>query len=379
MSRKIRVGVLFGGRSGEHEVSLVSAEHIIRALDKSKYEVIPIGISKKGTWLTQNNPLNKLKQDQLKELKFEKIITPDPTKKSLVIVNSKYFTTQNKKLTFTKQLDVVIPALHGTYGEDGTVQGLLELANLPYVGANVLASAIGMDKVIQKKLFQQANLPTPDYTYFLTKDFKKNPNLTIKIATQLKFPLFVKPANLGSSVGITKVYNKQALLPAIKYAAQYDRKIIIEKAIINPHEIEVAVLGNDNPRASIPGEIIASSEFYDYDAKYVDGLSETIIPAKLKKTITAKIRAMAITAFKIIDCSGMARVDFLITAKDQIYLSELNTIPGFTTISMYPKLWAASGLPYPKLLDTLIKLALERHREKSRLSTTYQPKKKWYK
>jgi len=379
MGRKIRVGVLFGGRSGEHEVSLVSAEHVIRALDKSKYEIIPIGISKKGTWLTQSNPLNKLKQDQLKELKFEKIITPDPTKKSLVTVINKYFTAKNKKFNFFKKLDIVFPILHGTYGEDGTVQGLLELANLPYVGANVLASAIGMDKVIQKKLFQQANLPTVDYIYFLKKDFKKNSNLTIKKAAQLKFPLFVKPANLGSSVGITKIYNKRELLPAIKYAARYDRKIIIEKAVINPREIEVAVLGNDNPRASVPGEIVASSEFYDYDAKYIDGLSKTVIPAKLKKTIATKIRAMAITAFKVIDCSGMARVDFLVTAKDQIYLSELNTIPGFTTISMYPKLMKASGLPYSKLLDTLIKLALERHHEKSCLSTTYQPKNKWYK
>ena len=258
------------------------------------------------------------------------------------------------------------------------MQGLLELANIAYIGANVLASAIGMDKVIQKQLFQQAKLPVVDYIYFLGKYFNKNQSKILENITKLGLPVFIKPANLGSSVGISRIQNKNKLISAIKYALNYDRKIIIEKAIINPREIEIAVLGNDKPQASTPGEVIASSDFYDYDAKYVSGLSKTVIPAKLPKNITKKIRQMAIGAFKAIDCCGMARVDFLLAEDKKIYLSELNTIPGFTSISMYPKLWEASGLSYTKLLDKLISLAIERHKKKSRLSTSYKPKAKWY-
>ncbi len=378
MNKKINVGVIYGGRSGEHEVSLVSAESIIKALDKSKYNIIPIGITKKGTWVTSSNNLSGLKAGKFNNTKSSKIISPDATKRGLVSLHNKHFATHIKNSNLTKHINVIFPILHGTYGEDGTMQGLLELANIAYIGANVLASAIGMDKVIQKQLFQQAKLPVVDYIYFLGKYFNKNQSKILENITKLGLPVFIKPANLGSSVGISRIQNKNKLISAIKYALNYDRKIIIEKAIINPREIEIAVLGNDKPQASTPGEVIASSDFYDYDAKYVSGLSKTVIPAKLPKNITKKIRQMAIGAFKAIDCCGMARVDFLLAEDKKIYLSELNTIPGFTSISMYPKLWEASGLSYTKLLDKLISLAIERHKKKSRLSTSYKPKAKWY-
>ncbi|MFA5134645.1 MAG: D-alanine--D-alanine ligase family protein [Patescibacteria group bacterium] len=374
MKRKLRVGVIFGGRSGEHEVSLASAESIIGALDKAKYEVIPIGITKRGRWVTSGNPLATLKSGRHAELSNENIISPDATKKRLVSLEGKYFRSHAE----TKLLDVVIPVLHGTYGEDGTVQGLLELANIPYVGANVLASAVGMDKVIQKELFRQAGLPVVDYLHFLSGEYARNPNLITAKIKKLRFPVFVKPANLGSSVGISKARNERSLKQAIMYAMQYDRKIIVEKAVLSPREIEVAVLGNDDPRASVPGEIIASNEFYDYNAKYVDGQSRTVIPALLSKKLADKIRTLAIRAFTIIDCSGMARVDFLLSRNSKLYVSEVNTIPGFTSISMYPALWKASGMPYQKLLDKLISLALERYRQKAKLQTSYKPKSKWY-
>ena len=270
MKKKLRIGVIFGGRSGEHEVSLVSAESVMKALDKSKYDVTPIGITKEGKWLTSSDPLKELKAERYKELNTQNIISPDSTKKSLVPIKSKHLTTH--KVT-NKKLDVIIPMLHGPYGEDGTIQGLLELANIPYVGANLLSSAVNMDKVIQKQLFQQADLPVVDFIYFLSREFKRGKKSIALKVKKLGFPVFVKPANLGSSVGISKVRSQKELYAAINYAIQYDRKIIIEKAIINPREIEVSVLGNDTPKASLPGEIVASNEFYDYDAKYVDGLS----------------------------------------------------------------------------------------------------------
>jgi len=375
MKKKLRVGVIFGGRSGEHEVSLVSAESVMSALDKSRYEIIPIGITKQGKWLTFGNPLKTLKAGSFKELKTDNIITPDPTEKSLIQVSNKHFTTHLKNPT---KINLIIPMLHGTYGEDGAIQGLLELADIPYIGANVLASAVGMDKVIQKQLFREMGLPVVDFLYFISIDFKKNKRTIFSKIKKLGYPVFVKPANLGSSVGISKVFDQNELLSSINYALQYDRKIIIEKALIKPREIEVAVLGNDAPEASAPGEIVASNKFYDYDAKYVDGLSKTIIPATLPKKMSKQIMEMAIKAFKTADCSGMARVDFLIARNNKIYLSELNTMPGFTSISMYPKLWQASGLSYPKLLDKLISLAIEKHKEKSKLTRSYKPKSKWY-
>ena len=375
MKRKMRVAVIFGGRSGEHEVSLVSAESVMKSLDRKKYEVIPIGITKEGSWLTTGNPLKTLKIGRFRELETDHLITPDATQKSLVKISTNNFTTQYLK---PKKINVIILMLHGPYGEDGTIQGLLELADIPYVGANVLASAVGMDKVVHKQLFREAGLPIVDFTHFLAREWRANKKPIIKKVNQLGYPVFVKPANLGSSVGISKVRRQRELAGAVGYALQYDRKIIVEKAVIDPQEIEVAVLGNDSPRASVAGEIVASNEFYDYDAKYIDGLSKAVIPARLPKKVAEQIRTIAVQAFKVIDCSGMARVDFLVSKGKKIYLSEINTIPGFTSISMYPKLWSASGLDYPKLLDELIRLALERHREKSKLLTSYRPRAKWY-
>ena len=354
--KKLRIGVIFGGRSGEHEVSIVSAQSVMKALDKKKYQVIPIGIAKQGLWITKN-PVQALKTGQMKE-KGTRLIPEE----------------------VLKRCDVIFPVLHGSYGEDGTVQGMFEMANIVYVGGGVLGSAVAMDKVIQKQLCDQAGLPSVKYDWFLSKDWQKNKKAILqRLNRGLRYPMFTKPANLGSSVGIGKCHNQKELIAGINDAIKYDRKIIVEQGIENIQEIEVAVLGNDNPRASVPGEIIASNEFYDYDAKYVDGKSQAIIPAKLPKGVTKQIQEIAVKAFKVLDLSGMARVDFLVKKKGyKIYLNEVNTIPGFTSISMYPQLWQASGLPYAKLLDKLIELALERHQEKNSLATSYQPKEYWY-
>lgn len=370
--KKIKIGVIFGGRSGEHEVSLVSADSIMKALNKKKYKIIPIGITKEGEWVSGPRVLDYLKKGKKPPDYYKKIILPDPKKRALF--------AYRKGIIKELSLDVVFPVLHGPYGEDGTIQGLLELANIPYVGAGVLASALGMDKVIQKKLFKEAGLPVVKFLYFTQKEWLKNKNKIIKeIDQKLGFPCFTKPANLGSSVGISKIHFKKELEKGIKIALKYDRKIIVEKAVRKAREVELSVLGNNEPWVSIPGEIIPSREFYDYNAKYVDDASELIIPAPLPKVIVKKLQNFALKAYKIIDCSGMARVDFLIEKKtNKIYLSEVNTIPGFTAISMYPKLWEASGLSYPRLIEKLIKLALEKHREKSKLATFYKPKKEWY-
>jgi len=375
MSRKkLKIGVIFGGRSAEHEVSLVSAASVIKNLDKSKYEVIPIGITKEGRWLSSGETLRLLKEGNKGNQEVEKILIPDPNQKSLVKIDEYFATHKNKT-----KIDLILPTLHGSYGEDGTIQGLFELANIPYVGANVLGSAVGMDKIVQKQILRQKGLSVVDWINFLKKDWLRNKQRIIKeIKSKIGFPLFVKPANLGSSVGITKVHSQKELVPAIILAIKYDRKILVEKAIEPNRDIEVSVLGNDNPKASVPGEIISSNEFYDYDAKYVDGKSKAIIPAPLSMKLTQKIRQLAVEAFKALDCAGMARVDFLLKG-NKVWINELNTIPGFTSISMYPKLWDASGLPYPKLLDKLIELAIERHQEKNQLKTSYKPKKKWYK
>ncbi len=375
MQRKIRVGVIFGGRSVEHEVSIVSASSVMNALDKEKYEVIPIGITKEGKWLSSKEALALLKSGEGLDRQPEQILLPDPTKKSLVKLNSNPFSSRNEPL------DVLFPVLHGIYGEDGTIQGVLELADIPYVGAGVLASAVGMDKVVQKLLFEKAGIPVVQCVWFLWKEYETNGKGIIqRIEKSLKYPCFIKPANLGSSIGITKAHNRKELLRGIEEATQYDRKILVEKSVEGAREIECSVLGNDEPIASVPGEIIPSNEFYDYDAKYVDGKSTAIIPAKLPKAVTKKVQEIAVKGFKAIDGAGMARVDFLVQRSTyKIYLNEINTIPGFTSISMYTKLWEASGLPYPKLLDKLIGLAIERHRERSHLLTSYQPKDDWYK
>ncbi len=354
---KIKIGVIFGGRSGEHEVSIVSAQSVIAAFDKNKYHVIPIGVTKKGNWIIKD-PVNDLKKGAIKE-KGQRLI---PEK----ILNS---------------CNVIFPLIHGSYGEDGTLQGMLEMANIAYIGGGVLASALSMDKVIQKQLTDQVGLPSVKYDWFFRRDWKKNKKIILaRLNRGLKYPIFVKPANLGSSVGISKCHNQKELIKGISNAIKYDSKIITEQGIEEIHEIEVAILGNDKPQASVLGEIIPSNEFYDYDAKYVDGKSREIIPAKLPKTITKKIQEIAIKSFLTLNLSGMARIDFLVEKRSyKVYLNEINTIPGFTSISMYSKLWAASGLSYPKLLDKLVFLAFERYQEKESLFTSYQPKKDWYK
>ena len=374
MKSKIRVGVIFGGRSGEHEVSLVSASSIIKALDKNKYDVTLIGVTKDGKWLSSSETLKLFKNNNIElDLMNEKYLLPDPEKKGLFSISDSSVGIQ--------KLDVIFPVLHGTYGEDGTIQGLLELANIAYVGAGVLASAVGMDKVIQKKIFLQEGLPVADFIYFTRENFESDIDGWVeKIEAKLGYPNFVKPANSGSSVGINKAHNIDELLNSIKEAFIYDRKVLVERSIENAREIECAVLGGDFPEVSIPGEIISSNEFYDYDAKYVDGKSEAIIPAQISDTIANEIRHLAKEAFMSIDCYGMARVDFFLSREDnKIYLNEINTIPGFTKISMFPKLWEATGIGYSELIDKLIYLALNKHKEKTSLKTTYNPKKDWYK
>jgi D-alanine-D-alanine ligase len=370
--KRIRVGVIFGGRSVEHEVSLVSAVSVINALDKNKYEVIPIGIASTGQWLSSNETLRLLKEKKSIELEQEQLLIPDPRKQSLVAINDGGGVGE--------VIDVIFPLVHGKFGEDGSLQGLLELADLPYVGPGVLGSAVGMDKVIQKELLIRAKIPTALSTWFTIEEYKARHNKIItEIEQKLKYPLFVKPSNSGSSIGINKAHNRKELLGSIDSATQFDRKILVEQGVNNAREIECGVLGNDQPFASIPGEIVPSNEFYDYDAKYVDDKSNAIIPAKLPNAVVKKIKHYALTAFRILDCAGMARVDFLVTKKtNRIFLNEINTIPGFTSISMYPKLWQASGLSYSELLDKLIQLAIERHEAKTKLKTTYQPKNDWY-
>jgi len=277
-------------------------------------------------------------------------------------------------------LDVVIPLVHGVHGEDGTLQGLLELANIPYVGAGVLASAVGMDKIVQKQLFAHAGLPVAKYVWFFSSVCISRPRKVISaVERSLRYPVFVKPANTGSSVGISKAHTRAELLKALSSALQYDRKVIVEQGINQAREIECSVLGNDEPEVSVPGEIISSNEFYDYDAKYVDGKSTAIIPAQLPKRVTRHIRTLAAQAFRVIDGAGMARVDFFVIRKTlRVYLNEVNTIPGFTSISMYPKLWEATGISFPELLDRLIALAMQRHREKEDLQCLYTPAREWY-
>lgn len=375
MARKIRVGVIFGGRSAEHEVSLVSAASVINALDKKKYEVLPIGITSDGRWLSSPEALKLLRERANIAALPEHILVPDPRKKGLVQLHN------NAVEGSAHLIDVAFPVLHGTFGEDGTIQGLFELADIPYVGAGVLGSAVGMDKVVQKQLLRQAGIPVVPDEWFSWQEYQKNAKkIVASIERRLRYPCFVKPANLGSSVGISKAHNKRELLRAIDLAGEYDTKIIVERGVEHAREIECSVLGNDDPIASLPGEIIPSNEFYDYDAKYVDGKSTSVIPARLPKRIVANIQRYSIECFRVLNCEGMGRIDFLVQRRtNKIFLNELNTIPGFTSISMYPKLWQASGLTYSALLDRLVELALDRHRRRSLLKTTYQPKSDWFK
>jgi D-alanine-D-alanine ligase len=351
------VGVLFGGRSGEHEVSLASAASVMRALDPEKFEAVPIGISKDGRWLVGSGA-QKLLPEVIKS--GQRVLLPaDPNVSALVPLE--------EQRGGALRVDVVFPVLHGTFGEDGTVQGLLELAGLPYVGAGVLGSAVGMDKDLQKRLFLQAGLPVVNFLAVLRSDWEQQrARVEKEILKRFKLPLFVKPATLGSSVGMTKVHSRRELGPAMDEAAQYAQKILVER-YIKGREIEVAVLGNEKPRASVPGEIVPHREFYDYAAKYLEEGTQLVIPAKLSRAQTRRFQEFAVRAFLAAECRGMARVDFFLEKKTgKIFLNEINTIPGFTSISMYPKMWEASGIPYRELIDRLIELALEQHAEKSR-------------
>ena len=389
--KKLRVGVLFGGRSGEHEISLLSAASVLNAIDQSKYDVVPIGITKDGLWVTAGHA-EALLQGK-KHPRALRAGDPETTSSAAVLAQGSAivippvpsqtapasmvpFQTGATELSrrwtdHSIQVDVIFPVLHGTFGEDGTIQGLLELADIAYVGAGVLGSACGMDKHIMKELFRAGGLPLVKHVTILRSDWEASPSKAQRlIEKKLKYPVFVKPANLGSSVGISKVRNRAELAPAMKEAARYDRKLVIEQGVggkKKAREIECSVLGNDKPAASITGEIVPATEFYDYAAKYLDEGSQLIIPAKLTKTQTKQVQELAVKAFQAVDCSGLARVDFLMDPTNKkFYVNEINTMPGFTAISMYPKLWGASGLPYPELIDKLIQLGIERHNEKKR-------------
>jgi D-alanine-D-alanine ligase len=373
MSKKLRIGVIFGGRSGEHEVSIRSARSVIEALDKSKYEVIPIAITKEGNWLAPAaaaellpaSAQRLLSKQQLGSSKEDVAIVGDPSRNELIELDSK---------SNVGRLDVVFPVLHGTYGEDGTLQGLLELAAIPFVGCGTLASSCGMDKVVMKALFKEAGLPICRYTWVLRTDWENDPDgVTRRIKREIGLPCFVKPANLGSSVGVSKATDKGSLAKAIDLAARYDRKIMIEE-LVDGREIECAVIGNDEPEASLPGEYVIheeSARFLDYTEKYSStGHVDFVVPARISKTLIAKIQKLAVTAYKAIDASGLSRVDFFLKKDGELLLNEINTLPGLTDVSGFPKMWEASGVPFPRVIDRLIDLAIERHRERARNETT---------
>jgi D-alanine-D-alanine ligase len=386
MAKKLRVGILFGGRSGEHEVSLLSAASVLKFIDREKFEVVPIGITKEGRWLAAGDAANLLEGNGSEVAQRLRAGDPETTPgakllhdgiPTLLAPEPGGSTALNQShRPGGKPLDVVFPVLHGTFGEDGTIQGLFELAGIAYVGSGVLGSSAGMDKDVMKRLFAQARLPMVKHVTLLRADWEKSPRKAIALVEKaLKYPVFVKPANMGSSVGISKVHDRGELAPALTLAARYDRKMVVEAGVggkkSKARELEVAVLGNDQPEASVVGEIVPGKEFYDYEAKYLSEGSVPVIPARLTRAESKQVREMAVAAFRACDLSGLARVDFLMEpdGKKRIFLNEVNTMPGFTRISMYPKLWEATGLTYRSLITRLIELALERHEEKSR--TTY--------
>jgi D-alanine-D-alanine ligase len=366
LKEKIRVAIIFGGKSAEHEISIISAKNVIDAIDKDKYEPVPIGIDKDGNWYLNEQSKFILESSNPKLAKINKA----DEKVSLVPINNSnelVSITNNKNIG---KIDVAFPILHGTYGEDGSIQGLLRMANIPYVGADVLGSAVGMDKDVLKRLLRDAELPTPKFEVF-NKANKKNASFR-ELAENLGSAMFIKPANLGSSVGISKINTEEEFKKAVDLAFKFDKKIIIEEAI-KGREIECAVLGNDEPIASIPGEIVVKSEFYSYETKYLDEDAATLeIPAKLPNDIIQKIQICAVKTFKALCCEGMARVDFFLRNDTEILVNEINTIPGFTKISMYPKLWEASGITYTELIDRLIKLAIERFKREQELKTSFE-------
>ena len=392
---KLRVGILFGGRSGEHEVSLLSAASVLNAIDKTKYEVVPIGITKDGRWLTAEHAERLLKGEAGEGARTTPthlragdpeatpgaavlatgesvVVPPEPSRREAGLAPFQTDANLRRAADRAINVDVIFPVLHGTFGEDGTIQGLLELADIAYVGAGVLGSSAGMDKDIMKSLFRAAGLPIVRHVTVLRSQFEREPKkVQNAVESKLKYPVFVKPANLGSSVGISKAHDRKELGPAIEEAAKFDRKIVIEEGVggkrNKAREIECAVLGNDDPKASVAGEIVPCKEFYDYEAKYLVEGSEAAIPAKLTKAEMKTVQKLAIAAFQAVDCTGLARVDFLMDPKSRkIFVNEINTMPGFTAISMYPKMWAASGVPYPELIDRLIQFGIERHQEKKK-------------
>jgi len=404
--KRLRIGILFGGRSGEHEVSLLSAASILKAIDRKRYEIVALGITKQGQWVRDGEAQRLLSGEPapvLLDLPSEgdpefasvkavirsgeplSIPAPRPHAPETfatidLVASADAVLAPISPETNALGVDIVFPVLHGTFGEDGTIQGLFEMADVAYVGSGVLGSAASMDKAVMKRLFAAAGLPQTPYLALLRSEWRADPKRCVKaIEKALAYPVFVKPANLGSSVGISKVHGRGELAAAMDLAASFDRKLVIEQGVggpgAKPRELEVAVLGNDAPEASVVGEIVPGAEFYDYDAKYHSDASVPIIPAKLSKGEAKQVREMAIAAFRACECAGLARVDFLMEPKkrgqpSRIYLNEINTMPGFTKISMYPKLWAASGLPYKKLIDRLIALAVERQEEKSQTSFT---------
>jgi D-alanine-D-alanine ligase len=364
---RLHVAILFGGRSGEHDVSLMSARSVLSVLDPVKYEVTQIGITREGTWLTGDDVLDKFENNNFDGL-LPAVISPDPSEKGIYILEGL------SGLKKWADVDVFFPVLHGTFGEDGTIQGLFELADVAYVGAGVVGSAVGMDKGVFKDVMVANNIPVVNMMLVMRADIEKDMASIVAKADELgEYPLFTKPANLGSSVGVTKCNNRSDLQEGLMEAASFDRRVLIQKGVKGIREIEVSVLGNADPVASITGEILPSREFYSYESKYIDGTSGYEIPARLPEETTETIRSYAVRAYKAIDCAGMARVDFFVEKDtNKIYLNELNSLPGFTKISMYPKLWEASGLPYNKLVDRLIELAMERKAERDRTSHTFR-------
>jgi len=374
MTRKLRIGVIFGGRSGEHEVSVRSARSVIEAIDKSKYEVVPIAITKEGNWLAPaaaaellpTKAQRLLSREALGKARDDVALIGDPSRNGIVSLADRSVATQ--------RLDVIFPVLHGTYGEDGTLQGLLEMAAIPFVGCGTLASACGMDKVTMKALFKEAGLPICRYTWVLRSDWENDrKKVTSRIAREIGLPCFVKPANLGSSVGVSKAIDKKSLANAIDLAARYDRKIMVEE-LVDGRELECAVMGNDRPQASLPGEYVIhdeSARFLDYTEKYSNtGNVEFIVPAKISKSTMKKLQSMAVQAYRAIDAAGLSRVDFFLKKNGELLVNEINTLPGLTDVSGFPKMWEASGIPFRRVIDQLIELAIQRHRERARNETS---------
>lgn len=367
--KRIRVGIIFGGRSGEHEVSLRSAKSVMDAIDRDKYDVVPVGITKEGRWIAGGDPLKALTGGSESVTPAALLGEPgDPTLKAIEPAGD-----ATRTLTDIASVDVIFPVMHGPYGEDGTMQGLLELADVPYVGAGVVGSAVGMDKVIFKAVMQSYGIPVLPYQLVQRADWEDDREAVLdRITAALDFPMFVKPANLGSSVGVSKATSRARLAEALDEAARYDRRLLVERGIPG-REIEVSVMGNEHPIASLPGEVIPGDEFYSYDDKYINANAQLLIPAPIDDDLTERVRDLAVQSFTAIDAAGLARCDFLLDREtNELWMNEVNTIPGFTSISMYPKLWEATGIPYRELIDRLIQLALERHADKQRNKTSYE-------